>query len=85
MDNKESNYVGKWNKHKQCHVIRKDEAHLPHASYRYYDGGIYLGGIVAVQPSETMEQAVRRVAKPFKCYADTLTWGEEPLFEEYPQ
>lgn len=79
-------YTGRWSPQGVCHIIRADEAHLPHVEAVWYDGGISLSGLTAVHPGESELQAAERAygARVQERYRDTFTVRTLTLLEEYP-
>ena len=77
-----SPYIGMWTKRRQCVVVLREQAHLPHVFYTFWDGGGYCGGWFAVLPGQTTESAA--LAHPRSGYERFRCSAPEFLSSEYP-
>ena len=75
-------YVGKWNKHRQCIVVRAETAHLPHVEVIWYLAGMHEGAVVPVLDGQTPEQAAQAVLE--RHAHKTGSWRPIELFDDCP-
>ncbi|MDP6424610.1 MAG: hypothetical protein QGG14_07695 [Planctomycetota bacterium] len=78
----DSKYVGKWNKHGQCKIVKAASAHLPHIEVNWYLAGMGQCMIVAVPEGKTAREAA--IAAMEGVAYKTRSYRGIELFDEHP-